>query len=154
MAEEKKIDNKTMGDKETKSVDNKMDTKTKLRLVNDRIDVEKQKMKNLDELEELFVSLNKNINKCVELLGRSIKGENIGKKLSAIEENNKVSFNKSIYNINSDREEVKNLLSRLNDERDEYQEMIRRENQIELEHELEKEKESEKEKEENKEEKE
>ena len=49
---------------------------------------------------------------------------------------------------------VKNLLSRLNDERDEYQEMIRRENQIELEHELEKEKESEKEKEENKEEKE
>ena len=85
MAEEKKIDNKTMNDKEdTKSADNKIDTKTKLRLVNDRIDVERQKMKNLDELEELFVSLNKNINKCVELLGRSIKGENIGRKLSAI----------------------------------------------------------------------
>ena len=108
-------------------------------------------MKNLDELEELFVSLNKNINKCVELLGRSIKGENIGRKLSAIEENNKVSFNKSIYNINSDREEVKNLLSRLNDERDEYQEMIRRENQIELEHELEKEEKKEDKKEEEKE---
>ena len=152
MAEEKKIDNKTMNDKEdTKSVDNKIDTKTKLRLVNDRIDVERQKMKNLDELEELFVSLNKNINKCVELLGRSIKGENIGRKLSAIEENNKVSFNKSIYNINSDREEVKNLLSRLNDERDEYQEMIRRENQIELEHELEKEEKKEDKKEEEKE---
>ena len=149
MAEEKKIDNKTMNDKEdTKSADNKIDTKTKLRLVNDRIDVERQKMKNLDELEELFVSLNKNINKCVELLGRSIKGENIGRKLSAIEENNKVSFNKSIYNINSDREEVKNLLSRLNDERDEYQEMIRRENQIELEHELEKEEKKEDKKEE------
>ena len=152
MAEEKKIDNKTMNDKEdTKSADNKIDTKTKLRLVNDRIDVERQKMKNLDELEELFVSLNKNINKCVELLGRSIKGENIGRKLSAIEENNKVSFNKSIYNINSDREEVKNLLSRLNDERDEYQEMIRRENQIELEHELEKEEKKEEKKEEEKE---
>lgn len=152
MAEEKKIDNKTMNDKEdTKSADNKIDTKTKLRLVNDRIDVERQKMKNLDELEELFVSLNKNINKCVELLGRSIKGENIGRKLSAIEENNKVSFNKSIYNINSDREEVKNLLSRLNDERDEYQEMIRRENQIELEHELEKEEKKEDKKEEEKE---
>ena len=152
MAEEKKIDNKTMNDKEdTKSADNKIDTKTKLRLVNDRIDVERQKMKNLDELEELFVSLNKNINKSVELLGRSIKGENIGRKLSAIEENNKVSFNKSIYNINSDREEVKNLLSRLNDERDEYQEMIRRENQIELEHELEKEEKKEDKKEEEKE---
>ena len=152
MAEEKKIDNKAMNDKEdTKSADNKIDTKTKLRLVNDRIDVERQKMKNLDELEELFVSLNKNINKCVELLGRSIKGENIGRKLSAIEENNKVSFNKSIYNINSDREEVKNLLSRLNDERDEYQEMIRRENQIELEHELEKEEKKEDKKEEEKE---
>lgn len=152
MAEEKKIDNKTMNDKEdTKSADNKIDTKTKLRLVNDRIDVERQKMKNLDELEELFVSLNRNINKCVELLGRSIKGENIGRKLSAIEENNKVSFNKSIYNINSDREEVKNLLSRLNDERDEYQEMIRRENQIELEHELEKEEKKEDKKEEEKE---
>ena len=152
MAEEKKIDNKTMNDKEdTKSADNKIDTKTKLRLVNDRIDVERQKMKNLDELEELFVSLNKNINKCVELLGRSIKGENIGRKLSAIEENNKVSFNKSIYNINSDREEVKNLLSRLNDERDEYQEMIRRENQIELEQELEKEEKKEDKKEEEKE---
>lgn len=102
-------------------------------------------MKNLDELEELFVSLNKNINKCVELLARSIKGENVGQKLSAIEENNKVSFNRSIYNINSDRDEIKQTLSKLNDERDEYQEMIRRNNIEELEQEAEKKEEKNKE---------
>lgn len=121
---------------EEKTIDNKLvDNKAKLKVVNDKIDIEKQKMKNLDEIEELFVSLNSNINKCVELLSKSMKGENIGRKLGAIEESNKVNFNKSIYSINSNREDIKKKLSELSDQKDEVQELIREENREKIEEE-------------------
>ncbi len=121
---------------EEKTIDNKLvDNKAKLKVVNDKIDIERQKMKNLDEIEELFVSLNSNINKCVELLSKSMKGENIGRKLGAIEESNKVNFNKSIYSINSNREDIKKKLSELSDQKDEVQELIREENRVKLEEE-------------------
>ena len=119
MEEEKRIDNKIL--------DTLADNKQKIKMVDEEIDVEKQKMKDLDEIEGIFVSLNSSISKCVELLSQSIKGESIDRKLGAIEESNKVSFNNSIYNIDSEREEIKTRMKRLYDEKDEYQERLREE---------------------------
>ena len=119
MEEEKRIDNKIL--------DTLADNKQKIKMVDEEIDVEKQKMKDLDEIEGIFVSLNSSISKCVELLSQSIKGESIDRKLGAIEESNKVSFNNSIYNIDSEIEEIKTRMKRLYDEKDEYQERLREE---------------------------
>lgn len=118
-------------DSEEKKIDNKInENRIKLKEVNDSIENENNKMKKLDEIEELFVSLNTNINKCVDLLAKSIKGEKIDKKLSVIEENNKINFNKSMYSIAADREDVKKRLIALNEKKEEYQELIRKDNQI------------------------
>ncbi len=92
--------------------------------IDSQIDVEKSKMKNLDDMEEIFISLNKNISKCVELLNKSIKGKSVSKKLNAIEENNKINFVKSMNNIDSEREEIKNNLIKLNKEKEEYQDKM------------------------------
>ena len=116
-------------DDDGKKLDNRrIDNKTKLKEVNDQLDIEKKRLKTLDDIEELFVSLNDNVSKCVDLLAKSIKGQNINKKLDYIEESNKINYIKSIDSINDDRENIKQNIKRLNSERDEYQERIRREN--------------------------
>jgi len=106
--------------------------KTKIKEIDSKIDLEKNKMKNLDDMEEIFVSLNKNISKCVELLGKSIKGNNITKRLNSIEEENKNNFARSIQNIEFEREKVKSNLSSLNDEKEDYEQKIKEENKNKL----------------------
>lgn len=129
--EERKADNVIMVDEQTanKSV---YVTKKRIDYIDNRISEEKNKMKDLDEIEELFVSLSKNISKCVELLNKSVKGRNVNAKLNSIEENNKVNFQKSINNIDVQREEIKNSLVELNDQKDAFQKQLK-ENYLEQE---------------------
>ena len=116
MNEEKKADN---------SINDIYQTKEKISRIDNRIDIEKKKMKDLDEIEELFSSLTKNISKCVELLNKSVKGKTVNAKLNAIEENNKINFGKSMANIDIQREETKRNLIKLTEEKEEYQNEIK-----------------------------
>ena len=139
---EKKADNSMINSDITIS---NIETRKIISSLDSRIDAEKNRMKNLDEMEEMFISLNKNITKCVELLNKSIKGKNIANKLNAIEENNKINFVKSMSNIDSERDEIKNNLIKLNEEKEEFQDEIRRKNAEMLKRELDKEEEKEEE---------
>lgn len=103
---------------EEKKADNIINKKTKIKELDNKIDVEKSKTKQLDEIEEIVVSLNKNINRCLELLGSSIKGNNVEKKFSAIETENNVNFKKNINNIELQRKAVENNINKLKSERE------------------------------------
>lgn len=122
VADNKIADNRVLDENET------INYKKRINEIDDRIDEEKSKMKNLDEMEELFVSLSKNITKCVDLLNKSIKGNNIANRLNSIEENNKINFTKSIGNLEIEREEIKNRLVSLNNEKDDFQKLMREQN--------------------------
>ena len=121
-----------------KTLDKKADNsiinvdKAKIKEIDSKIELEKNKMKNLDDMEEIFVSLNKNISKCVELLQKSIKGNNVTRKLNSIEEENKNNFSRSIQNIEYEREKIKSNLSLLNDEKEDYEEKLKEENKEKL----------------------
>ena len=127
--EEKKADNTKIENKNI-SVDNAIYmTKQKISSLDNRIDAEKNKIRELDDMEELFVSLSKNISKCVELLNRSVKGKNVNSKLNSIEENNKINFAKSMSNIEIQREDTKNNLVKLTEEKEKYQDELKEEYQ-------------------------
>lgn len=127
--EEKKADNTKIENKNI-SADNAIYmTKQKISSLDNRIDAEKNKIRELDDMEELFVSLSKNISKCVELLNRSVKGKNVNSKLNSIEENNKINFAKSMSNIEIQREDTKNNLVKLTEEKEKYQDELKEEYQ-------------------------
>ncbi len=150
MMDGKKADNIIVGNI---PITENINTKKIISSLDSRIDGEKNRMKNLDEMEEMFVSLNKNITKCVELLNKSIKGKNITSKLNAIEENNRINFIKNMNSIDTERDQIKENLFKLNEERDRVNDEVRKINAEKLRKELNPEKEEEKEKE-NEEEKE
>lgn len=108
-----------VNDMEEKKADNTINKqKVRIKEIDNKIDIEKDKTKQLDEIEEIVVSLNKNINKCLELLGVSIQGNNIDKRLSAIESENNVNYKKNISNIELHREVVQKNIKKLNDEKE------------------------------------
>lgn len=102
---------------EEKKADNYIN-KEKIKKIDNELEKEKNKFNDLDELEEIIISLNNNINKCIELISKSIKGNNINKRLSAIETENRISFKNNINNIDIERKEIKNNILNLNDEKD------------------------------------
>ena len=64
-----------MNNKDNKIADNRIEkSKKKIAQIDESIDIEKNKLKKIDNIQEEFVSLNKSINRCIELLSSSIKG--------------------------------------------------------------------------------
>ena len=113
---------------EEKKADNTIINKNKIRALDSEIDFEKNKIKKLDDIEELFITLNKDINKCVELLGESIKGKNIQNKLAAVSENSKISMKKGMSNIEEERKNIRKNISSLINEKDKITSEAKKEN--------------------------
>ncbi len=125
-------------EEENKIADNKIDNdasyseyRKKLEDYNNKIDAEKDKIKDLEDIEDLYVSLNKSINECVSILRDSVKGKNVTNKLNAIEENNAINLNKTISDIDIKRNDIKNNIVLLNNEKDKYEENFREKNTTE-----------------------
>ena len=105
---------------EEKKADNKiLETKAKVKEIDSKIDAEKDKGKDLDDMEEIVTSLNQNIAKCLELLGQSVKGNNYEKRLSAYQIENKINYKKNISYIESQRDQLKERISKLNEQKEE-----------------------------------
>lgn len=125
-------------EEENKIADNKIDNdasyseyRKKIEDYNNKIDAEKDKIKDLEDIEDLYVSLNKSINECVSILRDSVKGKNVTNKLNAIEENNAINLNKTISDIDIKRNDIKNNIVLLNNEKDKYEENFREKNTTE-----------------------
>lgn len=125
-------------EEENKIADNKIDNEAsyseyrkKIEDYNNKIDAEKDKIKDLEDIEDLYVSLNKSINECVSILRDSVKGKNVTNKLNAIEENNAINLNKTISDIDIKRNDIKNNIVLLNNEKDKYEENFREKNTTE-----------------------
>ena len=99
------------------------------------LDTNKKTLNSLDDIEENFNSLKRNIDSCVDLLNRCVKGGNIQRKLNAISENNVKTYNDSMKAIYEKRDSVNNEIRNLYNEKDKinneikeiYNEKIKRE---------------------------
>ncbi len=75
-----------------KKADNKIE-KNKKKKLEEKLDNERDLLKRLDGIEEEITSLKKNIDKCISLIGESIKGGNIQNVLeSMLHDNNEYLF--------------------------------------------------------------
>ena len=108
-----------MEEQDKKVADNRIYVNTlKLNNIDSRIDSNKEKMKTLSSLEEGFVSLSKSVEKCVELLGASMKGNRIERKLADISDSNKIYLRNVMSNIDDQRTDAQTVLKNLYNERD------------------------------------
>ena len=104
---------------EEKKADNKvLENKARIKEIDSKIDSEKNRGKDLDDMEEIVNSLNKNIDKCLELLGKSVKGNNYEKRLDAYQTENRINYKKNISYIEAQRDLIKTRISRLNKEKE------------------------------------
>ncbi len=105
---------------EEKKADNKIiENKARIKEIDSQIDIEKDKGKELDDMEEVVTSLNKNIARCLELLGASVQGNNFEKKLAAYDTENRINYRKNLNNIEAQRDILKARISKLNSEKEE-----------------------------------
>lgn len=71
-------------------VDNKVvDIKTQITQLDNNINNEKKKIKKLDTIHEEITSLNKSLNKCLELLSKSMGGPSVKNMLNDMYDSNK-----------------------------------------------------------------
>ena len=101
-------------------------TKAEIINIDNKIDNNKEKMRTLGTLEEGFVSLSKSVEKCVELLGASMKGNRIERKLADISDSNKMYLRNVMTNIDEQREDTKKELKELYNARDDFEREQRR----------------------------
>ena len=102
-----------------KKVDNRInEVKKKINKLDDKISSEKSKIKDLNNLEEAFGGLNAKINKCVELLNKSVKSPKTTSLTENILADNQKFFSKTTESINNDRVEIEKTMNELSEEKD------------------------------------
>ena len=77
---DKKIDNKVL------ITDSIEEYKNQINEVNEKIDIEKRNMNDLDDIEDIVVSLNKSFDDCISILRSSMSGPTVNNKLNSLEE--------------------------------------------------------------------
>lgn len=109
-----------MDDSDNKKVaDNRIiENKKNIDNIDDMIDQNKNRIKSLNNMEDNFQALSRSIEKCVDLLNKSIKGNNIERKLGDISDNNKISLKRVLGTIDDERQEVNKELKNLFNQKD------------------------------------
>lgn len=113
---------------EEKKADNRIiQVRKELSVTEDTLTEAKDKLRGLDNLEENFSHLNKNITLCVELLASSIKNKKVNQKMDYLFHDSKVSYMKSTSSINDEKEDTRDKINDLNDKIDELNKIIKEE---------------------------
>jgi len=89
--------------------------KKKINEIDNQIDNEKKKIKKIDSIQEEVTALNKNLNKCIELLSVSIKGEKNDKMLSDMYDKNKSFYVNFSSTLDDEISATKKKISKLNE---------------------------------------
>ncbi len=106
----------------TKKADNQISyNRIQINRLDNEIDSSKSKIKTLNDMEEGFVSLSKNIEKCVELLSLSMKGNNIEGKLGDISESNQMYLKRVVSTIDDEKTTTNDRIKNLYEQKDNYE---------------------------------
>ena len=92
--------------------------KNKKNVLEQQIDDRKSDLKRLTSLEEETIFISRSINRCINLLNSSAKGEFFNKKLNNISDDNINDLRKSLRELNNQKEAVRRNIKKLQDEID------------------------------------
>ncbi len=115
-----------------KTADNKINiVKSQINQIDNQIYNRKSELKSLIDIHDKYISVYKDISKCISLIRSSIKGNNIDKMLDAMEINNNKHLNKITDEIEENKVMLKNEIKHLNQKKDEIEEQKRKDHENE-----------------------
>lgn len=92
--------------------------KKRINEIDNQIDNEKKKIKKIDSIQEEVTALNKNLNKCIELLSISIKGEQKDKMLNDMYDKNKSFYINFSSTLDDEISITKKKINKLTEEKE------------------------------------
>ena len=103
-----------------KKIDNRIiSTKEKINNIDNRLDVAKRKIKNLQNMQENVNSIAKSMNRCIDLLSKSIKGPTVNNKFEDMRSTNKIFYAKTTASIEEETMGIRKTINELYKEKDE-----------------------------------
>lgn len=116
---------------ETKVADNKINTTDqtvfKMKVNDKNIESSYDALKSIDEMEDAFSRLNKNMNRLVELLDKAAKGRKVSQHLDDIRLSNQKIYRSSVYDLDIRRKNTKKQLEEFENVKEEFRKKLREE---------------------------
>lgn len=114
------IDATNSSDKEdNKKIDNRIITsKEKIGIIDNKIDETKKKIKNLSDMQDNVVTIAKSMNKCIDLLAKSLSGPRINNKFSDMRNSNATFLRKASSSIEEEIMNHRKVINELYKEKD------------------------------------
>ena len=104
---------------DNKRIDNRILTsKEKINKIDERLDNAKRRIKNLSSMQDNVDSIAKSMNKCIDLLGKSLKGPHVSTKLSDMYNSNKLFLIYASAGIEEEKINVRRTINELYKEKD------------------------------------
>lgn len=118
-----------------KVADNKIDktsrTVTEMKINDKNIESSYDALKSIDEMEDAFSRLNKNMNRLVDLLEKAAKGRKVSQQLDDIRLSNQKIYRSSMYDLDIRRKNTKKELEEFESVKEEFRKKIREEEEAE-----------------------
>ncbi len=106
-------------DQKNKKIDNRILTpKEKINNIDERLDNAKKRIKNLSEMQENVEAITKSINKCIDLLSKSVKGPQVNNKFNDMRDSNKLFLVKTSASIEEETISARKDINELYKEKD------------------------------------
>lgn len=90
----------------------------KISELNNKIDNEKIKVKKMNEIISEMASLTRSMNKCIDLLAKSMGGKKVQVMLSDMQDNNNISQRNIVSDLESKIEQAKKEISKLSQQKE------------------------------------
>lgn len=102
-----------------KKIDNRIiTTKEKIYTVDEKLDVAKKRINNLHSMQDSVNAIAKSMNRCIDLLSKSIKGPTVYNRLEDMRSTNKIFLAKSTASIEEETMAVRKEINELYKEKD------------------------------------
>lgn len=99
--------------------------------IDKKIDNERKRIKSIDHLYDEMVKLNKQVNRCVEILSTAMQGPEVNNTLSEIYDDNRINYKKASESFEIEIEKSKKQISNLHKEKEDIIENIKKKYTIE-----------------------
>jgi len=104
---------------DNKKADNQiLNTKQKINNIDNKLDLEKKHLNKIDEMHQEINSLAKDINKCVELLSKSMKGPTVNNMFQDMENTNRTFYRRATMELEQEEINIKKNINKLYKEKD------------------------------------
>lgn len=90
----------------------------KIRMIEDKIDLEKERLKKINSMYDDIESFDRDINKCIDLLAKSVKGSNVNNIFDDVNESSSIFYKSIVSSLDEELEASKKAISKLTEEKE------------------------------------